>query len=165
MKIRIGYVSNSSSSSFICDVCGRVESGMDVSPIEFEMIECTCGHIICTNELFEKYTLAQIKKEVDETDDEILKDLINSEIEEKGENSFPSESLKEEVWVFFMEDFGSCEMPEYLCPICNMQHITETDQLKYLRKKMGLSREEINAEIRGKFKSYDDFFEYLKDDK
>ena len=31
MKIRAGFVSNSSSSSFICDVCGDEVSGVDIS--------------------------------------------------------------------------------------------------------------------------------------
>ena len=44
MKIRNGFVSNSSSSSFICDVCGEIESGMDAGLEDFEMFTCTNGH-------------------------------------------------------------------------------------------------------------------------
>ena len=47
MKIRKGFVSNSSSSSFICLVCGTVESGMDASPSDFGMSECVHGHTFC----------------------------------------------------------------------------------------------------------------------
>lgn len=47
MKIRKGFVSNSSSSSFICDYCGCVESGYDLSLDEAGMIRFSCGHTVC----------------------------------------------------------------------------------------------------------------------
>ena len=54
MKVRNGFVSNSSSSSFICELCGRQESGWDACPDEFDMCECENGHVICMDEaLFE----------------------------------------------------------------------------------------------------------------
>jgi len=46
MKIRHGFVSNSSSSSFVCAVCGSTESGFDACAEDFEMVECPNGHII-----------------------------------------------------------------------------------------------------------------------
>lgn len=45
MKIRNGFVSNSSSSSFICEICGAVESGMDISLRECKMVQCKNGHV------------------------------------------------------------------------------------------------------------------------
>lgn len=47
MKIRYGFVSNSSSSSFICDVCGNNVSGMDLCLDEAGMLECVQGHVFC----------------------------------------------------------------------------------------------------------------------
>ena len=47
MKIRNGFVSNSSSSSFICDVCGHDEAGYDLGLEDAEMYECQNGHIFC----------------------------------------------------------------------------------------------------------------------
>ena len=47
MKIRSGFVSNSSSSSFLCDVCGCMESGYDASLADMEMHECVNGHTVC----------------------------------------------------------------------------------------------------------------------
>src|ERR1022692_295355 len=49
MKLRKGFVSNSSSSSFICDMCGHDESGMDMCLSEASMFECVNGHILCTD--------------------------------------------------------------------------------------------------------------------
>ena len=51
MKLRKGFVSNSSSSSFTCDVCGNTESGWDLCMSEAEMCECVNGHIFCESHL------------------------------------------------------------------------------------------------------------------
>ncbi len=51
MKIRYGFVSNSSSSSFTCDVCGDVESGWDMSLSDADMYECKHYHTICSSHL------------------------------------------------------------------------------------------------------------------
>ena len=44
MKIRNGFVSNSSSSSFICSICDETESGFDQGPRELGMYGCENGH-------------------------------------------------------------------------------------------------------------------------
>ncbi len=46
MKIRSGFVSNSSSSSFVCEVCGGIESGFDSSYEELGMCECENEHTL-----------------------------------------------------------------------------------------------------------------------
>jgi len=51
MHIRLGFVSNSSSSSFTCDVCGRTEAGFDMCLDEAEMYECVAGHLFCTDHM------------------------------------------------------------------------------------------------------------------
>lgn len=45
MKSRNGFVSNSSSSSFMCLSCGEIESGMDLCLSDAGMMECVHGHI------------------------------------------------------------------------------------------------------------------------
>lgn len=44
MKVRKGFVSNSSSSSFICNYCGCIEAGYDMSLSDFDMLQCEEGH-------------------------------------------------------------------------------------------------------------------------
>jgi hypothetical protein len=53
MKIRNGFVSNSSTSSFICDVCGEEYTGWDASPFDsnYDCSVCENGHNICNEHL------------------------------------------------------------------------------------------------------------------
>ena len=50
MKFRKDFVTNSSSSSYVCEICGRTESGYDLGLSECEMFECVNGHIFCCDE-------------------------------------------------------------------------------------------------------------------
>ena len=45
-KIRLGFVSNSSSSSFICCLSGEEMSGRDISLSDCGMTQCSNGHVI-----------------------------------------------------------------------------------------------------------------------
>lgn len=47
MKIRSGFVSNSSSSSFICDMCGYNESDYDWCSEDADFYCCENGHELC----------------------------------------------------------------------------------------------------------------------
>lgn len=62
MKLRSGFVSNSSSSSFICSVCGETQSGMDLCLSDADMFRCENGHDICNeHKLRENEELARTR--------------------------------------------------------------------------------------------------------
>jgi hypothetical protein len=65
MKIRQGFVSNSSSTSFTCDMCGENFAGMDLSVIDVEHYQCENGHIYC-----EEARLNNTKGDPNNEDDE-----------------------------------------------------------------------------------------------
>jgi len=60
MKVRKFFVSNSSSSSFVCDVCGEDYTSWDACLSEAEMFECEYGHTIC-----ESHKLGEIDEDED----------------------------------------------------------------------------------------------------
>jgi len=47
MKIRKGFVSNSSSTSFVCDVCAESVGGWDMGLEEADMFTCENSHTFC----------------------------------------------------------------------------------------------------------------------
>lgn len=51
MKFRNGFVTNSSSSSFICQICGDVQSGWDMTSYEAGFVTCENGHEFCVSHL------------------------------------------------------------------------------------------------------------------
>ncbi len=53
MRKRFYFISNSSSSSFICEICGRDESGWDLCLSDAEMVECENGHVFCRDEIID----------------------------------------------------------------------------------------------------------------
>ena len=54
MKVRNGFVSNSSSSSFVCEVCGANEGGYDYSLSDVYMCRCENEHIFCIDHAINK---------------------------------------------------------------------------------------------------------------
>ena len=104
MKIRSGFVSNSSSSSFICDVCGRSEGGFDVSLSDFEMCECVNGHVFCYDEVVNKEKSYTYYKTEYKNFDELITDKFD------------------------------CDIPSIYCPICQMQEISDDDLFDYVYK-------------------------------
>ena len=138
MKYRKCHVTNSSSSSFVCDICGRVESGWDMGLSEAEMYECVNGHTFCWDEALE------VSKE----------DLIKIILEEGWNKTYKDEVITEEElnnmdWEDLMECYYDYyEIPECFCPICNFIEYSESDLSKYLLKEYGISRDEVFAEIK-----------------
>jgi len=118
MKVRNGFVSNSSTSSFVCELCGETAAGMDLCLSDCDMFECINGHVICTEEAVESF---------DTWHDEYNK------LEEAGEES--GEGIHYQV-------------PEKYCPFCCMIEFTQSDLAAYLLKKHGISRDEAFAQVK-----------------
>ena len=92
MKIRQGFVSNSSSSSFVCDICNR--DGLDVSGDELDMYKCDKYHIICNSHMTTDKNCPICNMDVI-TNEDLLKFLLAQGIdrkltERKIKEDFPS---------------------------------------------------------------------------
>jgi len=143
MKNRIGFVSNSSTSSYVCQVCGDVEAGMDASLSDLEMRCCPNGHTVHDSCISD--------------DDDI--EISLEEAEKILEMEFdPADGSKEE----FIEEALGEGLPASACPICTLQVVRDKDVVDYLLFKHGEKKDDIVAEIEARFSSLDDLRSYTK---
>ena len=159
MKIRKGFVSNSPSSSFVCDVCNEECSGMDIGLDDAGMYECSNGHIFCESHAIgedidfcnlseedkRKYCLVYMPDYCD-------KDSVSKMREEELDDFFDDEVRCEERY----------SMPPDRCPCCQFEAMAKEDMIEYLLYKVGQNKDEVLAEVKEKFGDYDTMEKELK---
>ena len=149
MKIRSDFVTNSSSSSFICDICGEVASGWDMALSDAEMYECVNGHVFCHNEALNMPTKTEMLKMI--LENSWNKERWDGEI--RDYRDFTEEELLEMDDYELFDDFcceesGGYGVPECVCSICQFIEYSENDLSAYLLKEYGVSRDEVFVEIK-----------------
>ena len=146
MKFRKSFVTNSSSSSYVCEICGRTESGWDLGLGDCEMMECINGHIFCNDEALELPSKEEMIKMILENEWRGWDDKI------KAYRDFSEEELivmnEDELWEGFCSESGYYDVPECVCPICQFIEYSEYDLSAFLLKEYGVPRDEAFAEVK-----------------
>ena len=151
MKFRKDFVTNSSSSSYVCEICGRSESGWDISLSECDMMECENGHVFCCNEALEF-----------PSKEEMIKTILENEWNKTTRydwythtnvtTTYTEEQLNEldgnDLFFDFYSGEGYYNVPECVCPICQFIEYSEYDLSAYLLREYGVSRDEVFAEVK-----------------
>lgn len=147
MKFRKDFVTNSSSSSYVCEICGRTESGWDLCLSECEMMECVNGHVFCCDEALEKPTKEEMIKMILENG---WFNRWDSGIQDYRDYTEEEIAAMDEDIIFdeWITDSGYYEVPECMCPICQFIEYSEYDLSAYLLKEYGISRDEVFAEVK-----------------
>ena len=167
MKIRTCFVSNSSSSSFVCDVSGTALAGYDGEYGE-NVCEADCGH-----SFLEEYLLPEPEGDVvktTETKRQELMDLFRYSDKTKAklvETANPKiideiyEENEEDVEEMLSE---SDEVSSARCPLCQFTEINTEDLSAYLMRKYVKSDDvaPILEEIKKDFGNYPAFKKYIK---
>lgn len=148
MKYRKDFVTNSSSSSYTCEICGRTESGWDMGLREAEMVECVNGHVFCQDEMLPIGEKEELIKTI--LENEWNKDCYCSKTD--SYRDFNEEELQgmsaEDLFDMFCSDGGNYGVPESVCPICQFIEYSEYDLSNYLEREYHVSRDEVFAEVK-----------------
>jgi hypothetical protein len=157
MKVRYGFVSNSSSSSFTCLVCGKTESGRDVSPRDFGFVSCNNGHMICDGHLINaaektlEYKIQLIRNSGDkEYIEELEEDL---EMKDEYEKMEAIDNIIGEL------DLDTVDPSE--CPICQFVSPLEYQLGHWLLKKLGWTQKDALQKAKDEYEG--DIKKFAKD--
>lgn len=162
MKYRKDFVTNSSSSSFVCDVCGYETSGWDMGLSDAGMYECVNGHTFCENE-----ALKMDRKEMIQS---ILEMEFYDHYDKDTNESIYVHKDKDEVNAMSDDDLMDIicddryEVPSCICPICQLTALTDRDIIKYMFKKHNTNNDKTLKEIKQKFGNYNVFKKYLTEE-
>lgn len=161
VKYRTGFVSNSSSSSYICEVCGEIFSGWDTGFEEFGLYECVNNHVFCEDHAKEKPYITKermielFEKEKSWIDKDKMEGILKTI--EKGDE-FEIEELLED----YLENGRYDVIPEQ-CPLCSLIEINDSDRIDYLMLRGEYTYGSLLKEIRERFKNYDGFKQHLRE--
>jgi hypothetical protein len=162
MKNRTSFVSNSSSSSFICDISGE---DIEVYDLDFKssgLCRCTAGHVFKEEYLFESYKHCISHKEMFNKLIEITDSKKECQYYQKL-NDIELRKVYDEKIKSNGNPIGG-DYPANCCPICSINVITDADLVKYFLKKFNVSREDISKDIRVFFGgSFIKFQSYIKE--
>lgn len=151
MKFRKDFVTNSSSSSYVCEICGHTESGWDIGLRDCDMVECVNGHVFCCDEALEMPSKEEMIKVILENEYNI-KASYNYFFGKPSQTVYSEEQLSEmdddELFYDFYNPEGHYEVPECICPICQFIEYSEYDLSAYLLKEYKIPRDEAFAEVK-----------------
>jgi hypothetical protein len=158
--IRKCFVSNSSSSSFVCCLTGEADSAMDASPSDLGMTECANGHIFYNRFLLEgEDPTLQDKRDWLKSQSEKYdwyKQYYTESLEMEDE---AFEEWFEEEWDYSFNEEG---ISTKRCPVCQFVDLPDEDISKYFQAQLGKSRKDIALFLKEQFGTYDKFQEFIK---
>ena len=160
MKIRTGFVSNSSSSSFTCEICGLTESGYDQGPRDLGYYSCVREHVFCECHL--------VEVDLDAVKENVLNFIIERNAKNAA-NGYKSDKMTEEVVLkmenteelislFYNNYYG---VPSICCPICSLETVRDYDLLNYVLKMSNMTKEKLIEQLKKDHPTFEEMVEFI----
>lgn len=185
MKLRKGFVSNSSTTSFTCDACGEIIAYHDSCDYEdLGIVTYECGHETCScididfddEDVRKKWRAGAeraIREEIDGLKDQsdIPEQYRRSDEDVTKKIELLNSILALEDFEEFRSEFKACSYswrsfnPKELCPICSLEALNNDYLFDYLIAKFQFNLKEVHDEIKSKFKNFAEFKEWVKSQK
>lgn len=159
MKIRLDFVTNSSSSSYVCEICGYENSGFDTNLEDLGFCQCVNGHIICRD-----YHNDKLNENLEKVKKDILDELNFNKIgyEDIVDKTNACKTFDELIEMFLVSGLiDNWSIPASVCPVCQQQYASKNDLDKYKTILIGKSDKKVSDEMLKKFKTYDKLKEFL----
>ena len=156
MKVRNGFVSNSSSSSFVCDVSGESFEVYDGEGV----YHCCNGHGFCSEYLLDAPAACV-------TTEEKRNRLVNDAANEPAKMGFalaPDEKIVEWYDAAYDDNIPDDEsnLPEARCPICMFKEPCDRELIEFLLSEMKADRVSMLQLLKNKFGTYRNFLDSLR---
>lgn len=159
MKFRLGFVSNSSSSSFTCDICHCSEvygNDADMDYAEDGFVRCINGHEFCekhmSNNIFEEINNASSPEEMLKFFNKIYTEVYNEEFS-YNERDLHDNFINNDQADNIIYDMRYNCPPQY-CPICSFGDFKDRDFVEIYLQDNKCSRADIAKVLKNRFGDY-----------
>lgn len=135
MKRRNGFVTNSSSTTYVCEISGESETLWDG-------YRRGCGFVMCENE----HTFLE-----EFVDGEVTPELARAWIDRASYSKPDTTAMSDDEALEYCDEHCDelySDIPQELCPLCQFKAFSQPDLAKYLEKEYGISRDDVFAEVK-----------------
>ena len=132
MKKRNGFVTNSSSTTYVCEISGESETFWDGSSRR------DYGFAMCENE----HTLLE-----EFVEGEVTPELARAWIDRASYSKPDTSAMSDDDALDYCNELDG-DIPQELCPICQFKAFSQPELAMYLEREGVITRDEVFAEIK-----------------
>jgi hypothetical protein len=146
MRFRTDFVTNSSSSSFVCEICNEAEGGYDLSISDTHFLMCEAGHTFCIGHLSNAEIESFCEKIIkDNSFNNNYSEMISTLLEEYKNiegNYYEDDIIVELSSREFLDRYN---WPSEFCPICKKRLIPDYELLEFLLISYDLEKDMVSS--------------------